>query len=295
MDYSGTANGFDDDIDDIMASIMQSSGRNEPDLTYQAPAPVRQQIRPKKPAHSAHLDLTAVRTAPKKKPSDFLDLSKPIQNNTKQPVQIQKQATRRPIGTSAETAFSLSPQYYTPVAEEVYYDQTEDQPSGSNLLKVSMISVAVLAVTIVGGAFLWQGPISNALKPKSPFSTELAQKTGLPLYFPTKLPGTYKMETNSIAQPDPSAVVYVISDNDNNKLNVSLQKQSNDLDLSSVYGKMTDLKEIETRFGPVKIGTIDDGLEVANVFTGQTWIIITSEKGTITDTDLQTVINGLEI
>lgn len=296
LDYSGTINGFDDDIDDIMASIMQSSGSQAE--SYNPSSFVSQPAQPKKQPRSAHLDLTGISVAPKKKPSGFLDLSQP-KNQTQKPQQplVQKQATRRPVGISTEAAFNLTPQYYRPDTYEsnLHDNQVVEDGPKSNLLKVSLISVAVLVTTVVGGAFLWHGPISNALKPKSPFSTELSQKTGLPLFFPAKLPGSFKMETNSIAQPDQSVVVYVISDNDNKKLNVSLQKPPANLDLSQLYETYSNVKELDTKFGKVKVGTSKEGMDIANVLAGQTWIIITSEEGSVSTSDLQSVINGLEI
>lgn len=299
LDYSGTVNGFDDDIDDIMASIMQSrSSQVEP---YAPPNPTsysKPVQQSKQRSRQARLDLTGMSVTPKKKPTSFLDLSQHT-SQTPRPQQplAQKQATRRPVGLSAETTFNLPLQYYRPDAEEPnYYDSqaVEDAPK-SNLLKVSLISFAVFTVTIIGGAFLWHGPISNALKPKSPFSAELSQKTGLPLFFPAKLPGSFKMETNSIAQPDPSVVVYVISDNHNKKLNISLQKPPANLDLSQLYGNYSNVKELDTKFGKVKVGTSEEGMDIANVLAGQTWIIITSEEGSVSASDLQSVINGLEI
>ncbi len=157
----------------------------------------------------------------------------------------------------------------------------------------AVLSLATFSAVMVGGFFLWNGPISALLTPPSPFKPEIALKMDTPLYYPTKLPGTYKMETNSIAQPESSVVVYAITDEEGKKINVSLQKQPKGLTLDPLYQVLSDLKEVETKFGTLKYGASEDGVDIVNILTGETWIIITSNKGLLSQEEVQLLTNNL--
>lgn len=173
------------------------------------------------------------------------------------------------------------------------------QPQQKSLPKINkkLIAAPLAGLIIVAGAFfIWNGPLAAVLKPQSPFSEEvLGAMTSTPLYYPTKLPGSYKLELNSITQPESSVVVYAITDDEGKKINVSLQAQPKNMTLEPLHKALTDLRKTETKFGTITTGTSEDGIDISNILTGQTWVIITSQKGVLSSDELKLIVNSLEV
>lgn len=117
----------------------------------------------------------------------------------------------------------------------------------------------------------------------------------IPLYFPAKLPGTFKIELNSISQSESGVLLYAITDDTGKQINVTLQKQPDGIDLTPLYQRLDNLQETETKFGTVRVGRSEDNIFVANVLTGSTWVIITSYQNVLTPEVLQTIINNLRV
>ncbi len=223
---------YDDDIDDIMASIMQG-----------------------KPAVPAA-----------------------VKEGSKKPA-------KRTSGTQNAPRQKKQTHAYSPPAPK-------KKPRPRAFVKATLL-VATLVLMVGAGFFLWIGPLSAIFTPPSPFSPEVAEKVQAPLYYPAKLPGSYKIELGSITQPEPSVVVYAASDDSGNKLNFSLQKQPKGLNLNPLYEALSDIKEVETKFGTVKYGTLEDNLDIVNVLADSTWIIVTSSRGQLDEQDVQLLINSL--
>lgn len=116
----------------------------------------------------------------------------------------------------------------------------------------SLLILLLIAGISLGLFFAWQGPISGLLEPRSPFSQEIREKMGIPLYYPTELPGTFKMEVNSITQPESDVVIFVISDDASKRINITLQKQPEGISLDPLYAALQDLHDIQTKFGNIK-------------------------------------------
>lgn len=157
-----------------------------------------------------------------------------------------------------------------------------------------VLTLVVVAGIIASGIFLWNGPVSSLLEPRSPFSAEAQEKMGIPLYFPTKMPGTFKIETESITQPESGVVIYAVTDDDGKRINITLQKQPDGLSLDPLYAVLQDAQDVDTKFGSVKIGTSSDNITVANVLTDETWVIINSADGSLTPDVLQTLVNSFK-
>lgn len=234
---------YDDDIDDIMASIMQ--GNREP-------------VAPPQPA--------------------------------KRPVaHLQTPSPRRPVATHTPSVAPVTA--HTPSRSPQV--SSEKRKKKSFPIK-SVLSLATFVAVLAGGFFLWNGPISALFKPPSPFDPSIAEKMKAPLYYPTKLPGSYKIELGSINQPESSVVVYTASDDEGKKLNISLQEQPKGLKLEPLYKVLSNLKEVDTKFGTIKYGASEDNVDIVNILTGETWVIITAQRGQLSDSDVQLLVNSLQ-
>ncbi len=161
-------------------------------------------------------------------------------------------------------------------------------------VKIALITPFVVALLAAGGFLLWRGPIGNLLLPPSPFTQEQKDKMGIPLYYPTKLPGSFKIETGSITQ-ESGVMLYAITDDSGKRINVTLQKQPEGLKLEPLYSSLQDTKEIDTKFGKVKIGASGENVSIANILTGKTWVIVSSTQNTIDQGQLKDMIDSLKV
>lgn len=175
------------------------------------------------------------------------------------------------------------------------YQTTEPKRTRSSK-KVLRFFLMLLVVTAVtgGGYLLWRGPISGLLEPKSPFSTKIQENMGVPLYFPTKLPGSFKIETDSITQPEGGVVLYAITDDDGKRINITLQKQPGGISLDPLYAALQNARDIQTKFGSIKTGTTSENVDVTNILTGKTWVLINTPKDTLKDEQLISLIDSLK-
>lgn len=212
--------------------------------------------------------------------NDVDDIMASIMGGKTTPV---KKSPKRPVFKPAQEVNSSHKQ-------SVAHSNSEPRRRRHRSLIV-FVAIFIAVTAIVGLA--WKFLLSDVLQPKSPFSEEMTSKMEVPLYYPTKLPGTFKMELGSIVQPEDKAVVYAITDEVGKKVNVSLQRQPQDINLDPFYAVLSDIKEVDTKFGKVKVGKSEENIDIANVLTGQTWIIINSASGTLDDAALATIIDGL--
>lgn len=236
----------DEDIDDIMSSILQRQRGSAP--SYQ---PQAQPRRKKKPQQHP---------VPKPRPS-ILDEPAPA---------------------------------YTSVSK------TPPRPRRKLKLKKSVkigLSVAIVVLILGGLIFAFRKPlgsaIGNLLAPPSPFSQEVREKAGFPLFYPTKLPGSFKIESDSVKQPESGVVIYAITDDDGKRININLQKQPEGINLDPLYNVLEDIQELDTKFGKVKTGVSTESVQITNILTGKTWIIVNAAKDTLTQDELIKLINNL--
>ncbi len=254
-----------DDVNDIMAAIMQNRGRSANMPRSQAPS--RQQI------------------ARRPRSSYATPAVQPINPRTPQrPVNVKPSS---PVANIKENNIQ-----HDTFEEKASTQHTHNKKFG--LVKPTLALSSVAIITLVGVA-LFQGPISGLLKPPSPFNSDITQKMDIPLYYPTKLPSNYKIELGSINQPEADVVAYTISNDSGKKINISLQKQPEGFDLSPLYESLTDVSDLETKFGKVKVGSSSQGYRIANILTGKSWVIITTEKDNLQPEELSSIIDSLDV
>lgn len=223
-------------------------------------------------------------------PDDFMAsiLRRPSKNEPSKRPPEQRPVKERPISRpSVSNQTQSSPR---PVSKPAKKPRTKLKKSVVRTLLLIPIVIALGFAT----TYLWRGPISSLLEPKSPFTESQQQDMAIPLYYPTKLPGSFKIETNSITQPDNGVLLYAISDDDGKRFNITLQKKPESISLDPLYAALSDVREIDTDHGVVKYGNSNEGIMVANVMMPQTWIIINSAAGTLDDASLTTVVNSLK-
>lgn len=157
-----------------------------------------------------------------------------------------------------------------------------------------VVGLATIAVVTMTGVFGLRGPVASLLSPGQPFSTEQRERMNTPLYYPTKLPGSFKIEVDNIAMPDSGVLIYAISDDQGRQISVTLQTQPNDLTLEPLYAALKNVSSIETKFGNIQIGTTEENTDMVNILAGQTWIIISSKANILKADEIKLIVDSLQ-
>lgn len=209
--------------------------------------------------------------------------------------QLHRRAASRPITTQKQPTSSL--RAMSPVQLQKQAPTPKQKPAAASKpkkgLMKAVLAVLCLGAAIAGGILLWQGPVSSLLQPRSPFSNDILEQLGVPLYFPTKLPGTFKIETDSVTRPENDVVMFTITDDEGMRINITLQRQPEGINLDPLYAALTNMQDLQTKFGVVKTGTTSEQIDMTNLLTGRTWIIINTPAGTLDTVQLTNLINSL--
>lgn len=217
---------------------------------------------------------------------DTEQTARPVKHRPAPPKQQPKPATPPPQAIEKPSL---------PARRERQDIATEIEPTarknGTRKLALATSLLILAAIAVTAGAFKFLPQLSS---PSSPFDQALREEAGIPLYYPTKLPAGYKMELGSITQPESGIILYAISDDSGQRINITLQKQPANINLEPLHATFQNARDISTQFGSVKIGTTEEGLGMANILTGQTWVIISGNPATLNDATLTEVINGLK-
>jgi len=163
--------------------------------------------------------------------------------------------------------------------------------------KKRYIVMPILIIALGLGGFFLKQPIASLMAPPSPFSEQLIQNIGFPLYYPTKLPSGFKIELNSI-EASSGVAVYVISDDSGKIISLSLQEQLESLSLDSAVQSLKateNTRKLITPVGEAAIGiNKEEARQFISVLTGKTWILINTPENTLSDADLDLILNSLK-
>lgn len=196
-----------------------------------------------------------------------------------------------PVHTPAPASY-VSPKQPEPLALPL--PERTRQSSG---FKKRYVVMPILIVALGLGGFFLKQPIASLMAPPSPFSEQLIQNIGFPLYYPTKLPAGFKIELNSI-EASHGVAVYVISDDSGKIINLSMQEQIESLSLDSAVQSLKATKNSRKMITPVGEAVIgineEEGRQFISVLTGKTWILMSTPENTLNDTDLDLFLKSLK-
>lgn len=161
--------------------------------------------------------------------------------------------------------------------------------------KVRYALIPLLLVLVGAGIYIARGPISEFLAPPSPFVGKV-KGSSYPPYYPTRLPEGFKIELESISQPEgESAIVYSLSNEVGQKVFISLQAKPEGLDQSKLEALLTETRDVETKYGRFKVGKSDIDTEMGNIITDKTWIIVSSDPSLLSDEQFDGMLKSFRV
>lgn len=173
----------------------------------------------------------------------------------------------------------------------------EETHSPKRSFKKRYVIMPLLVLGLAVSGFFLRQPIASLVASSSPFSQQLVENIGFPLYYPAKLPAGFRIELNSIKAAE-GVVVYVVSDESEEKIvSVSLQVQPEGLTLDGINQtvKADNLRKLITPNGEASVGlSSSEGRTIASILTGKTWVLINMEDGALSDSDVDLLLNNLK-
>lgn len=115
----------------------------------------------------------------------------------------------------------------------------------------------------------------------SPFEETVKDSVEYDLYYPTSLPPGFKIETDSVQKVEDGVVVYAISDDDGKRITVSSQIKPSQINLDSIYAALSGVYDLKTHNGDVKVGKAQNGVLVAAMTLGDTWLLLNTPNGNV--------------
>lgn len=149
-----------------------------------------------------------------------------------------------------------------------------------------------LYITVAAVAILTIGVIVILLTQSTPnyIPAAIRQQVGFPLYQPEHLPKGYVVDTNSFNVTQQVATFTVTYQN-SKQLVFSEQAKPAELDFVNFYSQqLADAQAFTTAIGQAAVG-IYQGVGLATVSAGNTWILVRAPEGIATDQFAQIVRN----
>ncbi len=158
-------------------------------------------------------------------------------------------------------------------AEDVQTAPPQQQVKRKLGKKKFVLILAILSLILLAGSgfaywrfIIWKPAVVN------PFTAKIMASVQFPLYYPTKLPEGYRVDTKSVTVPQQGVVVFNIIGPHGATLYMSEEARPQSFDLGGFYNNLQDLKEIGISDGAVAVGR-KEGQEIASRANSKTWIL----------------------
>ena len=297
-------------MDSVLSNIMRGNGPAPAQAsTPPRPGPiVRQsdfiqpqpmQPKPMRPQSAAVVSSDFLQ-APIARPQPMPSSLRP-QQQVSEPASLDFRQTPPSLNRTAALAHSAHASYQEPIAQQLTFDASETQGRTKSGFKMRYVVMPLMVIALGVAGFFFRQPITSAITslmaPPSPFSQQLIENIGFPIYYPTKMPAGFKFEVKSIEAAE-GVVMYVISDDNNKIISFSLQSQTEGMTTDSAINSLKankDSRKLNTPVGEGAVGTNEEEkLTIANVLTGKTWVLINMPEGTLSNSDIDLVLSSLK-
>lgn len=156
-----------------------------------------------------------------------------------------------------------------------------------------VLPLLLVTLSLVGLIFMQREGFFGFLAPPSPFTAETKASLAFPVYYPTKMPGTFKFELGSITQPQGDVIVYRLTNDEQAAITVSQQAPTDKIDINTLYEDASGVEKFEGALGATWIGTMPDGTLIANIVGTKTWIIVTTGSGVVSADEMKQMLASL--
>lgn len=251
----------DEDIDDILSSIMQQSA------------------------------------TPIAKPESLAKKSTYISPQTKEPSKHDKdfKHTKQSLDQTIKNTGPQDPEQIIetppPQPKKRHYKQRRTTQTVKKSLVIIVLTVVVGAI---GVGIVYRKTLVALVLPQSPFSQELRDTIQYPLLYPTKPPLGYSIDKSSVSKGSNGVVVYNLKNPTGDLIGISLQPEPSGLNRDALLATLTDPRTITIPAGTTIIGTSKDEMTTSHTLTGIVWVIVRSPKGVVSEQSIEAMLSSLK-
>jgi hypothetical protein len=157
------------------------------------------------------------------------------------------------------------------------------------LLKLTGLALLLGAL----GLFVyWQVQVWNR-GPISPFSVSISASVNYPLYYPTRLPAGYQIDTASVSSPQQGVFIFYMTGPKGAKLYMSEEARPLAFNFSTFYSSIKDSKKSIVGDHTIVVGRINNNqIEIASWVNHKTWVL-SNTTANIPSSQLMSMLNSL--
>lgn len=146
---------------------------------------------------------------------------------------------------------------------------------------------AVVVLLGIGGFLFYEFGMSH-----NPIPADIRAHASFPLYYPAKLPNSWRLDTKSF-YTGPTGVVGYVIDGPAGNLNVTIQPEPTTFDFNAFYTKqLSNTFQFLTPLGQGAIGQAD-GNHLVGSLAGDSWVLISPDTANVSQSVIQDVLSSL--
>lgn len=120
---------------------------------------------------------------------------------------------------------------------------------------------------------LWWAPWRPAAN-ADPFTTKVMASVQFTLLYPTVLPSGYRIDPDTVKEPQSGVVVFTLRGPNKSSLYMSEESRPSTFDIGGYYKNFTDLTETDVSDGVIATGLINNGqTEIASRANDKVWVL----------------------
>jgi hypothetical protein len=182
---------------------------------------------------------------------------------------------------------AVKPKPSPPVAAQPAVHRPKARPKKRRLLKKLLVTALVLG--LLGGASAWAYP---KYVHKNPFPADIRSKATIALFYPSKLPAGYTINSNSI-HLDSGVLTYAATNGDK-RIVFTTQPAPTGFDFQAFIQKyLKNIQPVSTTYGQGFIGQSQDR-SLGSMVSGNSWFILSTNNAQISQDNLRLIISNLK-
>lgn len=149
-----------------------------------------------------------------------------------------------------------------------------------------VVFCGVLALTLM--------QLHRPATPADPFTAKTLASVKFPLYYPTKLPNGFKIDSKSITSPQEGVVVLHATDDKGRKIYMSQEARSKTYNYGGFFKGIEQSKSFTAHEGEAVTGYLYNRKTViASLVTAKSWIIVNTQDTSLAPGDLKLVVANM--
>lgn len=153
--------------------------------------------------------------------------------------------------------------------------------------KRPLLWLVVLVLVAAGGLGYWKFYMA------SPVPGSITKSVEFPILYPTKLPGSYKLQKNSFASSK-GVIQYKAEDKNGSTLAFTNQQRPATVAFQNTFSQLPSGSIFTVPLGQAATG-VPDGIPFGIVSTDKTWLIVSSSSKDLSTSDIKLILQNLKV